>query len=138
MKHEFRAVDRCAVQVLNAKNMHRTPRDRASIDGMIIAFIVMSSACAGPRYVRACNELAHNCSDLLGVCTQERAAHAMEKTQLELCNVENDRLLKMLAEPVPACSKAETHAGPFGVVLAIGLDASPVPTSGLPNNGSAK
>ncbi len=61
--------------------------------------LLLVYGCAGPKFVRACDDLAMHCSAAINICEIEHWQRERDKVKIETCYKDNDRLFKMLAEP---------------------------------------
>lgn len=92
----IRDAERRDDQAPTTLNEHKALRVLASF-----GVVVMLSACAGPKFVKQCNELATSCSALLSVCTQKTLESSLQRIQVDTCNAENERLTMILLNEKP-------------------------------------
>lgn len=66
--------------------------------GLCLSSVLFLSACVGPKYVRACNELSYNCDQLLTVCTAMRTERDLLRARIGACEADNARLVNGAAK----------------------------------------
>lgn len=67
----------------------------------IFAIVSLLAGCAGPRYIRECNELTRAANKFYDVCMADREQDDFLRVELGTCKAENDRLTKIILNEVP-------------------------------------